>query len=665
MRSTPFLIALLLSASCANKEPGEALPDASSVTADSGDPNIPPPDDAGTNPMNMYTRLFITPENPTLTVINGVPASIDFELYGTDQTGTDQKITSTAVLWRTNDDRLGGFAEETRPHYTANGDRAGTAMIEAHFGSLNATTNVRVELSVQRTEGGAPNDAEQKFTAPRVDDPARAALVVYPANQTMIPKNLVPMELQWDAPLGIDLFRVTLKGPLASATVYTAARSVRLVKEEWSKLLESTAGSDLLLEVAGVNSAAPAEVLVGAPVNIRIADAQMRGTIYYWAVNVGRILRIRPGAESYEDFFTPPPGPDNSCVGCHTLSRDGSRMAFEYYGGWQTHGIIDVVSPNPPLIAPGVFQGNFSAFNPSGDRLLAAINGVLTLRDPLSGAAIEDVATGGLQATHPAWSPDGALIAYAAQLPGQGFADVDFFLSDLTLIRDASGARSAPEILVAADGQANAYPSFSPDSRHVAYMRGPYSRSHTAFDPAAPSAISPADIYIAATDRSSPPVRLDRASAAGQAFLPAYSPFSGGGVTWLAFFSRRDYGNVTKGSTRRQIWVTAISDGTAAGVDPSQPAFWLPAQDPSTENMSAYWAPDPCHGTGSTCVLDDDCCGGTLCRPDASGVRMCTPSAEACRELGELCADTSECCPGTNISCSPTQTGPRCAMTQL
>ena len=49
------------------------------------------------------------------------------------------------------------------------------------------------------------------------------------------------------------------------------------------------------------------------------------------AVNVGRILRIRPGASTYEDFFTPPPGPDNNtCVGCHTLSRDGSKMAFEY-----------------------------------------------------------------------------------------------------------------------------------------------------------------------------------------------------------------------------------------------------------------------------------------------------------------------------------------------
>jgi hypothetical protein len=288
----------------------------------------------------------------------------------------------------------------------------------------------------------------------------------------------------------------------------------------------------------------------------------------------------------------------------------------------------------------------------------------LSLRDPASGAAIEDLPTG-TGATHPAWSPDGATIAYAAQIAGQQFGDVDFFLADLTVIRDASGARTPPEVLVAADGLANAYPSFSPDNRLLAYQRGPYSRSHTAFDPNAPSRVSPADLWIVPIDRSAAPVRLDRASAGGQAYLPAYSPFSGGGVTWLAFFSRRDYGNVTRGTLRRQIWVTAIDQNAAPGSDASHAAFWLPAQDATTENMSAYWAPDPCHAAGSGCTLDDDCCDGSVCRPDGTGARACTPRESACRELGELCADTSECCPGPSISCAQTAEGPRCAMSQL
>jgi hypothetical protein len=666
MRSIPIVCAIFFSfASCTKDQPG-TLPDPTDSgvdpSADSGVVIL----DAGTINMPAYTNLRIAPQNPVLVVTNGVPAAQDFELFGTPAaTGVEEKIAAN-VLWRTNDDRIGAFSSETTPRYTANGDRSGTAVIEAHVMMMVVSTSIRVELAMVHTENGAPNDAETKFTGPAVNDPARAASIVYPNDRAMIPKNLVPMLIQWDAPAGVDLFRAKLSAPNVTATVYTGGREVKISKEAWTKLLEAAAGSQVVLEVAGVNSASPAEVFLGPNVTLDIADTQMRGTIYYWAVNVGRILRIRPGAETYEDFFTPPPAADgNTCVGCHTLSRDGSRMAFEYYGGWQSSGIVDVLAPNPPLIMPGIIPANFSAYNASGDRLLTALSGVLQIRDPLNGAMLEQLELGGVLGTHPAWSPDGATIAYVSQVPGQAFGDIDFFVSDLSIIRDASGTRMPPEVLVPSNGMASSYPSFSPTGSKIAFMRGPYSRSHTSYDPNAPSAISPADLYIAPIDRSTAEVKLERASAAGQAYLPAYSPFSGAGVTWLAFFSRRDYGNVTKGTGRRQIWVTAIDEGAAPGSDPSHAGFWLPAQDATTENMSAYWAPDPCHSEGSACVLDDDCCGGAVCRPDASGARVCTLRENACREIGELCADNSECCPGTNISCTTTAEGPRCAMTQL
>lgn len=671
MRSAALfaICSLLALPACSKDDPGELPGLLDSSVGDAGEgTDAGEPSDSGTvDPTDpTYSSYRIAPADPTVVVTNGVPASVDFELFGTlSATGVEEKITRP-VLWRTSDDRLGDFTDESTPHYTATGDRAGVATIEAHPSATPVSTTIRVELVSKHTENGAPNDAETKFTGPMINDPARTASLVYPTDSTMIPKNLVPMLMQWNAPAGVDLFRLTLRAPNVTAYVYTGGTEVKLAKEEWSKLLEAGAGGPLTIELAGVNAAAPSEVFVGPVTTLQIADTQMRGTIYYWAVNVGRILRIRPGAETYEDFFTPPPDTDgNTCVGCHTLSRDGSRMAFEYYGGWRTSGIVDVVAPNPPLLMPGVMPANFSAYNPAGDRLLTSLNGVLTLRDPLNGTPLEDLQLGGLLGTHPAWSPDGATIAYASQVSGQAFSDIDFFLSDLSIIRDASGTRSAPEVLVPADGLANSYPSFSPSGSKVAFMRGNYSRSHTSYDPMAPSAISPADLFVAPVDRSSPPVKLERASAAGQAYLPAYSPFSGAGVTWVAFFSRRDYGNVTRGSGRRQIWVTAIDEGAAAGADPSHAAFWLPAQDATTENMSAYWAPDPCHSEGSACVLDDDCCGGAVCRPDATGARVCTLRENACREVGELCADTSECCPGTNIACVGTAEGPRCTSTEL
>ena len=90
---------------------------------------------------------------------------------------------------------------------------------------------------------------------------------------------------------------------------------------------------------------------------------------------------------------------------------------------------------------------------------------------------------------------------------------------------------------------------------------------------------------------------LAKANGAGEnSHLPNFSPFDDGGYFWLAFYSTRDYGNAhvgTKGQARRQIWVTAISNEPQTGTDPSHVPYWLPDQDPSTHNMSAYWSLPP------------------------------------------------------------------------
>jgi hypothetical protein len=621
--------------------------------------------DGGTGNMTGIASLRIDPSDTTITVANGVPASADFVLHAIDNQGTDS-VVHTGALWRTDDNGIGAFPDETAAHYVANGDRAGTTTIQAIFGGAKTTATVHVRLATTRIEGGAPPNADMLFGNNIQTNPAMSPSLAYPLDGVVIPKNLVPMVLQWDTPAGVDVFRVTITAPAASATIYSGAHDTRLGASEWLKILESTAGGTFKIQVAATAAADMQHAVFESPeIHVQVADTEMRGTIYYWAVNVGRILRIRPGAENYEDFFTPAPEAmtNSTCVGCHTLSRDGSKMAFEYYGGWKTQGVINTVAPTPPVIGPGVYAGNFAAFNPQGDKMLSVSLGVLTLRDPMSGTVLETMTTPTL-VTHPAWSPDGNTIAYVQQVAGQSFGDVDFFQSDLIVIRNASGARTPPQMLVPTGGMANGYPSFSPDSKLIAYGRGPYSRSHTAFDMMHPSALSPGDIWLVPADGSAQPIQLVRSSEAS-AFLPAFSPFSGGGYLWLAFFSRRDYGHITRGMNTRQIWVTAIDQNAPAGADPSHVAFWLPAQDSTTQNMSAYWAPDPCHASGDVCALDDDCCSGSVCRPDASGQERCVSQANACREIGEPCADTTECCPGPMVQCTDTGMGPRCTKSQL
>ena len=69
-----------------------------------------------------------------------------------------------------------------------------------------------------------------------------------------------------------------------------------------------------------------------------------------------------------------------------------------------------------------------------------------------------------------------------------------------------------------------------------------------------------------------------------------------GWLLWLVFYTTRDYGNAsagTKGTQRRQLWVTAIDKAKLANGDPSSVPYWLPDQDVNTANMSAYWALPP------------------------------------------------------------------------
>ena len=59
-------------------------------------------------------------------------------------------------------------------------------------------------------------------------------------------------------------------------------------------------------------------------------------------------------------------------------------------------------------------------------------------------------------------------------------------------------------------------------------------------------------------------------------------------VLWLAFSSKRSY--AIDPGTKPQVWVSAIDPAKILdGEDPSSPAFWLPAQNPDTDNHASIW----------------------------------------------------------------------------
>ena len=86
------------------------------------------------------------------------------------------------------------------------------------------------------------------------------------------------------------------------------------------------------------------------------------------------------------------------------------------------------------------------------------------------------------------------------------------------------------------------------------------------------------------------------AIALSQASLPAQTnswPRWGpgqGDYSWLAFSSRRPYGDITNGNS--QVWISAIDLNLAVqGVDPSLPPLWLPGQGVDGSNHTPVWVP--------------------------------------------------------------------------
>jgi hypothetical protein len=262
-----------------------------------------------------------------------------------------------------------------------------------------------------------------------------------------------------------------------------------------------------------------------------------------------------------------------------------------------------VVTGNPaPTMAPvNTYNSLFSTFNPDASRLIINDGTSLALVDPTTGMKLPTMGTPlpAAAAAHPSWSPDGTLIAFINNIDGTWA--VDYTMGDLSII-SANGADSfgIPTTIVASSTgdpafKAPSWPSFTPDSQFIAYGAGSNSRGRNAIGMPPVETVYPGSLFLVGRTGGTP-ARLDNAcSGARNCYLPCFSPYDSGGYFWLVFYSVRDYGNAqagTKGTQRRQMWVTAIDKSKlAGGGDPSSVPYWIPMQDPKTENMSAFWAP--------------------------------------------------------------------------
>jgi hypothetical protein len=461
--------------------------------------------------------------------------------------------------------------------------------------------------------------------------------------------------VQWERGDAGDLYRVTLTAPYATLRGYVAHSGAgfgfhwAIPRDAWHVLADSSGGEAVTL-VVDRWIAASDETIAGAPRTLRFARASITGAIYYWDLTAGRILRIRGDGTGRESFMpSPPPFPDSGvrCVACHTISRDGRRMAVAV---WNSDGAIyDLAAdltgdPPPAIVAPTGPRWRMATFNPDATRLLANYINDLFLLDARTGARLTPGGTP-LPTTasgQPAWSPDGTRIAYVANHDGPSC--MDFTMSDLAIIPVTGPDEFGPStVILEGGGRAIARPWWSPDSEWIAVQVGVNSRSINA------GMRYPAHLRLVRADGAGT-IALEALDAGlDDSYYPTFSPFDEGGYFWLAFFSTRDYGNAqvgTRGTGRRQLWVCAIARDPVLGEDPSHPPYWLPQQDLASQNTAAFWTEEACRADGRSCAVSSECCSG-FCRDQGAGPVCVPPDVPECSMTGEACRGDDDCCEGT------------------
>jgi hypothetical protein len=482
-----------------------------------------------------------------------------------------------------------------------------------------------------------PVDPMVFLTAPADPDAARRPLLVYPLPGSVHPLNLPGITLQWKraAGAGQTVFRIQIapatgtpydlfvrhRAP-AGPTPAEEADAVFTVPERvWRWIARESAGQSVDLTVSAHDMLAG--VSTSAPVSIRFSPGAVEGALHFLSTELTPgINRNVLGARGNHLLVpsTPTAGPGD-CVGCHSPSRDGSKLGYaaSYAGSLTVVRTSDVARPLiGPMPPPNEANGISPALSPDGQLVLAR-NGVgdrVTIYRADDGTALDgaEQAFLGGRIDYPEWSPNGQEIvatrAVAPLQPPEEYAANDGEVVIIPFTGNPPRLQK-PVPVAPEDGQVQAHPSWSPDGEWIAFVSSP-----TGMD----SHRNPQTTLRLVRRTGGPIYNLGRASGgAGHASTyPRFAPVGQGGcrLLFIAFQSRLPYGLMRRGLAdpeSPQLWMSAIDVGALGGSalqDPSSPPVWLPFQDVRDKNLLPAWS------ERAPCASDAVCGPGAACRAE-------------------------------------------------
>jgi hypothetical protein len=545
----------------------------------------------------VVVDVKIDPLDPIVIVKDGViPPALQFTAIGITDKGVEVPVTGSWKYDRPDLATIGGGSGE----FTATGLLGGVGLVTFDSQGLSASTNATVKLYFTDDPGVDPG-IKDAFDGAFEPDPAMTLL--YPYDKTVFPRGLVGPRIQWNGGGANDLYYVHV---VAETFEFEGWKAVPppsrydfplLPNDVWLKLTASTDG-EVKFDIQRYDGN---KAYLAKTQTWTIAPADLAGTVYYWEVNNGNIVRLPVGASNPENFIKK--DGNTQCLACHSVSRDGSRIAAAAQGGWSPWTTIN--SATGDILHYSATASGFQAISPNGSHTLWGQSdgaGPLKLTAFNSNAVLAQLSAPGAYFVHPAWSGDGH-VAFGQRLNGNW---LDFTASSLWITKvdlDNPSFSETKKIVDSAGGLPTVtYPTFSPDNKWISYYRGNQARTRAAV----------AEVWMTKTDGSAQ-VRLDNANGKGiieigqdqTTYEPTFLPVAVGGYFWLIVGSERKYGNTltdtNPNSRRKQLWVAAIDPNAPDGVDPSHPPFWLPGQELNNSNMRGEWALSPCKEVGEGC----------------------------------------------------------------
>ena len=651
------------------------------------------------SPTEHVTGLAIDPASSTLTVtsLSSLPTST-LTAVATFANHTTAHVAASWSLDRLDIASVGAGSGIV----TVSGTTFGLVHVTATAAGLTAHATVSVVLDAKSNPANLPSATLTALDGATTSDPAVTAFA-YPYDKTVFPEGLQPPVQMWNGGAAGDAYSLEYVAPSFDLTVYfdaTPPSQFTLPAAQWTALTSTAGGSDVTVTLHRANAGG---AYVSATETWHIADANLGGTIYYWAISDGQMekidlldrhaqrrLRLRPAGRPRHPgahrLREPHPGGRRRPLGeqrgreavrrvplglegrlhaherllprrLHGAARLRRYRGLEHLGHRRLRGQRRVQRAHPRRVAGGAeqrHQGDAAPRvrdrRPHRERARLAVERLRPLVLPgRDEARARDRLRPGLRLAHrvPHEQPVVLLVHERRAL--------------LQRPDDDPHQHGA--------GDAIAFPSFSPDSSFLFFQRGSYSRAKYGTDQHGID-----DLYVVGAAAGETPIALAQANNPNGVlpadsqhlnYAPTVNPISAGGYIWVVFTSPRDYGNIMVSpqgappmdatyANHKQLWVTAV-DANIGTVDPSHPPFWLPGQDPTTANMFGYWALSPClptagdAGAASSCAAGFDCCSG-FCRDQGAGP-VCVASGSGCAEVGEKCTTAADCCSASGVGC--------------